>query len=234
MKKVITYKEIREKQYHWLYDGFLNDHILAFVSPFFTKLFIKYNIVPNKVTGLMILFGVLGAFFYAIPCLYFKIVGIILFMLWYTMDLCDGEVARATQTFSKYGKELDYTAHAIDHPLITISLMLNTYESDALFTVLIGCLGFLDSIFRNFQTFEIVWRLKENEEVKPSAKIKHSLARFIKYIFLNISTYPLFILVFPILLLTCYKVAYIYVVFAIFATLVVDLISVRSWLKRTI
>lgn len=234
MRNNITISEIREKyQYHGLYSQYINDHMLALISPYFTKIFVSKGIVPNKVTGLMMLFGVIGAILFAIPNLYIKWIGIVAFYLWYAMDLCDGEVARITKNFSTYGKELDYTAHAIDHPLFTLSFMLNVYE-DMILVFLIAALGLLDSIFRNFQTFEVVWRLKEISEGESSSVASKGVMRFLKYIFLNLSTFPLFVLIFPIVVMFSYKYAYIYVVAAIITTITIDFLSIKSWLSRTL
>ncbi|MDE5758277.1 MAG: CDP-alcohol phosphatidyltransferase family protein, partial [Allobaculum sp.] len=83
--------------------------------------FIKHNIVPNQITLLMIMFGIIGSILFAIPNVWCKILGYCGWLMWFAMDCSDGQVARYTKTFSKYGTEMDYMAHLIDHPLMNMA-----------------------------------------------------------------------------------------------------------------
>lgn len=78
---------------------------------------LKLKMIPNVVTLCMIIIGIIGAVLFAMPQLWCKILGVVFIHLWYITDLSDGEVARITKRFSKYGTDIDYYAHMINHPL---------------------------------------------------------------------------------------------------------------------
>lgn len=127
-------------------------------SPYFSYHFIKKDTSPNKITMYMIVSGVLGGIFFMIPNVWCKVVGAILIQLWFIFDCSDGEVARYTKNFSKYGSELDFLAHLIDHPFFCVAfalslLQLKTYNTFFVLFVVFSCL-FLDSYMRNLVTLE--------------------------------------------------------------------------------
>ncbi len=199
----LSVKEIRCKyQHNKFYDGYLVDHFCQIFSPYFTWLFVRLGWTPNYVTSLMIIFGILGATFFVIPSLSFKIVGVLFIYLWYIMDISDGEVARATKTFSKFGQEFDYTAHVIYHPLFVLSFTLCIIQANILYGLLIVGLGLVDMIFRNLVAFNSIKMLKESSaENGTTQESNNSLLKFMKHIFLSIITFPNFVLVFPVLFL---------------------------------
>lgn len=81
------------------------DNILADNFPcgdlgrIFSVWFIKHNVTPNNITMLMIAFGIIGSILFAIPSLPCKILGYLCWIMWYTMDNSDGQVARYTKNF---------------------------------------------------------------------------------------------------------------------------------------
>lgn len=121
----MKYKKIR--QYRGK-DGIWVDNIFWIFSPFITKLTIKLNLIPNQVTIFMIVSGIIGAIFFAIPNIFFKILGVIFIYLWYLLDCSDGELARIKEKYSLFGKELDYLAHFINHPLFCISFGISIIQ----------------------------------------------------------------------------------------------------------
>ncbi|WP_071131774.1 CDP-alcohol phosphatidyltransferase family protein [Enterococcus timonensis] len=144
------------------------------ISPDFSYYFIKKGTKPNRITLYMIISGILGGLFFMFPFLWAKIVGAILIQLWFILDCSDGEVARYTKTFSKFGSELDFLAHMIDHPFFCISfalslIQLNLYPAWLVLATVFGCL-FLDSTMRNLITLE-----KFTDE--PSEKTFHAPTR---------------------------------------------------------
>lgn len=106
----------------------LIDALCITISPLFTSVFVKYNIAPNTVTLFMILFGIIGSLLLLLPSICLKSIGVLCLLLWYVMDCSDGETARITQRFSKYGKEMDYMAHLVCHPLFVIAVWSNFYQ----------------------------------------------------------------------------------------------------------
>lgn len=120
--KPLTYREIRrEYQSHSLPEEILIDHYAKAISPLLTRLLVRWRLIPNSVTVGMILSGIAGAGVFALPWLACKIAGLILIHLWFILDCSDGEVARITQRFSAFGTQIDYLAHAVNHPLFNLS-----------------------------------------------------------------------------------------------------------------
>ncbi len=128
------------------------------VSPYFSYYFIQKKVKPNTITLFMIISGVFGGLLFMLPSLWWKVLGALLIQLWFIFDCSDGEVARYTKTFSKYGSELDYLAHLIDHPFFCIAFGLSLIQLDQyspIFITLVAasCLV-LDSYTRNLITLE--------------------------------------------------------------------------------
>lgn len=170
------------------------------ISPYFSAFYIKRKIAPNTITIHMIISGIIGAIFFSFPNIYFKIIGAIFMQIWFILDCSDGEVARETNTFSKYGKELDYTAHIINHPLFSISLLISMLEvkkyDNTLIITIFFLITYLDLYCRNICAFHLIKSLKEKEiqikEKKVSflKKIKEKVKRIIEIF----TIYPNFIL----------------------------------------
>lgn len=236
----LSVKEIRCKyQHNKFYDGYLVDHFCQIFSPYFTWLFVRLGWTPNYVTSLMIIFGILGATFFVIPSLSFKIVGVWFIYLWYIMDISDGEVARATKTFSKFGQEFDYTAHVINHPLFVLSFTLCIIQANILYGLLIVGLGLVDMIFRNLVAFNSIKMLKESSaENGTTQESNNSLLKFMKHIFLSIITFPNFVLVFPVLFLWdtiyCCDYAFVFLCIVLLGSILVTFLCMRQWLRTVL
>ena len=72
----MKYKDIRAFQPKGLKTDFIICPYCYLLSPFFTKFFVKHHIIPNAVTILMILSGLLGAVLFAVPLLPLRILGV--------------------------------------------------------------------------------------------------------------------------------------------------------------
>lgn len=214
---------------------YLSDYILGKISPYCTWLFIRNGVRPNTVTCFMILFGIIGAILYMNQSLIFQSLAIVFIYLWYYMDIVDGEVARITKTFSKYGKELDYTAHVINHPLFILSLVLNCYRYSIMFALIIMLIGLVDSVYRALNSFNIIYSLKEintqKEIVNNKIFRKPSLH---KCLFLNLAHFPTFVMLFPLLLIWNSHWAFIYAVLTLCTSFTLTLLGILSWLKKIV
>lgn len=151
--------------------------------------FIKHSIVPNQITLLMILFGIIGSILFAIPTIWCKTLGYFCWLMWFAMDCSDGQVARYTKTFSKYGTEMDFMAHLIDHPCMNIAIFITFLQMDIVNPVLL-CFIFIISIsieliMRNIIAFDYFHKkiCAENNSVKSqsSSIIKYFIAQSILY-----------------------------------------------------
>ncbi len=163
-------------------------------------IYIKLGVIPNIITIHMILSGILGAILFSFPYLWLKILGAVMIHLWFILDCSDGEVARYTKKYSKYGKELDYMAHLINHPLFGMSLFfslfqMGKYDFYPLLLIVIAS-NFLDYLNRNLNTLNLVVDIKKqikNKGFMPVAE-NWTMKKIILF-FTNIFTiYPNLIL----------------------------------------
>lgn len=172
------------------------------LSPFFVNVFLNLKIKPNTVTVYMIIAGIIGAMLFAFDNIWFKFAGYIFMLLWLILDCADGEVARITKTFSKFGKELDYIAHIINHPLFNIAFLLSLIQLNKYNAILLAIISILlissNLINRNLFSMYIIYDLK----VKPKNVIlnKQKISRvIIDYIISILIFFPNFVLIFPLM-----------------------------------
>lgn len=192
-------KEIKEAKNLSITSTFLSCYLISErFSPYLSSFFIKRNVIPNKITLYMILSGIIGAILFAIPNIYIKIIGAILIHLWFILDCSDGEVARYTKTFSKYGKELDFVAHIINHPLFGIALFCSLYQLDRynvyVLAIVIIASNFMDYLVRNVTSLQVIIGLKEPSQNGETAPVKWGLKQKITFVTDIFTIYPNFIL----------------------------------------
>ena len=72
-----------------------------------TKLLILLPLTPNHVTALSLLSGLAAAWFFAQGTYQEAVIGGALFVLGYTFDNCDGEIARLKNMSSEFGAKFD-------------------------------------------------------------------------------------------------------------------------------
>lgn len=166
-------QDIKANKNSTLRNDFLSSYLISNrLSPYFSGYYITQNIVPNKITLHMIISGVIGGILFAMPNIYVKILGALVIHLWFVLDCSDGEVARYTKTFSRFGKEMDYIAHLIDHPFFGVALFLslnqlgryNPYYLAG--TIILS--NFLDYLYRNVISLYDVIDLKETDKKTQS------------------------------------------------------------------
>lgn len=237
----MTYREIRKFQPR----GFKTDFIVCpycyLFSPYFTKIFLNFNIAPNIVTVMMILSGLLGAILFAIPVLPFQICGALLIHIWFILDCSDGEVARITGNFSTFGREIDYTAHIINHPCFSVGFISAMYFSELYDMLWIIVLFFvfilLETMGRHLLSFYVIHDLKLPSSTND-VKIFPFWKKLAIYVMNSLTVYPCFALIFPILyfvdisfqLNTCVILLLIYAV----ANIIVIPRQVYRWVKRIV
>lgn len=197
-------------------ENVLVSHIVKFISPITTYLLLKTKLRPNDITILMIFSGIIGAILFAIDNLLIKILGIIFIYLWFTFDLSDGEVARIKKQFSKFGKEIDYCAHIINHPLFNISFAINLVKMTGnsvyylIFMILISC----NLVYRFIINMNYLYALKTDSQnyLNKSNNFLdyHSLKSIIIQIINIFIHYPNFALIFPVIFLINSQIAIYY------------------------
>lgn len=172
------------------------------LSPFIVNVFLDLKIKPNTITIYMIVTGIIGAILFAFNIIWFKFTGYIFILLWLTLDCADGEVARITKTFSKFGKELDYIAHIINHPIFNIAFfisLIQLYKYNIIFLSIVSIVLISSNLVsRNLISIYTIFELKEKS--KNTASNNRKLYRIIIIYLIGILTqYPNFVLIFPIL-----------------------------------
>lgn len=200
----MNYKHIRQNYQSNVVGLTLIDRYCMCISPLLTKFFVKKNIIPNDITLLMILSGLIGGSLFFETNIYIKIIGIVFIHLWYILDCSDGEVARITKNFSKFGKELDYIAHTVNHPLFflayAITLCSNSFLNQFIILILFFILCILDMINRQVLSMNIIYDLKVKNTESSYIEEAYSRLQLMKIQFLMfIGALPNFVLLFPII-----------------------------------
>jgi len=172
------------------------------LSPFIVNVFLNLKIKPNTVTVYMIIVGIIGAILFAIDNILFKFTGYIFILLWLILDCADGEVARITKVFSKFGKELDYIAHIINHPIFNIAFLISLIQLNKYNMMFISIVSIIlissNLVSRNLISMYTIFELKVKS--KKIVSNKRKIYRIvIGYLIGVITKYPNFVLIFPML-----------------------------------
>ena len=205
------YNEYQHSDYGWL-RGIFIDNYARIISSILTMVALRLKLIPNVVTLFMILFGIIGAGLYALPELCFKILGVVFIHLWYIADLSDGEVAKITKRFSKYGTDIDFYAHMINHPLFIASFGWNFIQL-GYDPMIVLALMFI------YVTAELSIRImtgidsshKADYSVNEPPKI--TLAYLLRFFIVNLCLFPNVALLLPIIILVSDKISFYLFIF---------------------
>lgn len=235
MNDKLTYGEIRKK-YGAKYGrgSVFVDAYVCLISPIFTKIAVRYKLLPNTMTIGMILSGIIGAFFFGTPYLTCKIIGIIFIHLWFVLDCSDGEVARATKTFSKWGKELDYMAHTFNHPLFAMSFFISIYLDGHLLKgtiLLFGLLILSDGILRMIYIFHYLEKIKEGNENNSREETNSTWRELVIFVINIFAQFPNFALIYPIVYIISAKAGYFYLIVDTFIATLYSLYAMIKWIR---
>jgi phosphatidylglycerophosphate synthase len=201
VKELMKSKNLPQRKYTILSAYLISERL----SPYFSAFYIRRKTTPNQITIHMILSGIIGAVFFSLPWIHFKIVGALLIHLWFILDFSDGEVARYTKTFSRYGKELDFMAHLINHPLFGISLFFSLAQLgkvDASYlAILLLTSNLLDYLYRNFVSLDVLVKTEGNNSDMAKKEISE-FSGVKKYIFMVLNLFIVYpnIILFSVLL----------------------------------
>jgi len=106
----------------WLY------FVMRPISFYPTWLFLKLGISANQTTYIGLIIGVIGCIFLAFGSHWAPIVGAALINIGYLFDVVDGNVARYTNSCSKYGQYIDGMATYIMVPLTFIAVGIGVFN----------------------------------------------------------------------------------------------------------
>lgn len=94
-----------------------------------TPLILRLPLTPNQVTALSMLFGLLGAACFLAGTWEWGMAGGLLLTLGYTLDNCDGEVARAKNMSSEWGARFDDFADWLVDTAFFAALGIGTWSA---------------------------------------------------------------------------------------------------------
>lgn len=197
------YNEYQHSDYGWLKGIFIDNYARIF-SPFITMVALKLKMIPNVVTLCMIIFGIIGAVLFAMPQLWCKILGTFFIHLWYITDLSDGEVARITKRFSKYGTDIDYYAHMINHPLFIAAFGYSFIQLGYdIVWVLIAMFVYVTAEL----SVRLIFSLDLRHQVENSDCVlgKITFVYLIKFFIRNLFIFPNVALIYPIVFLISFN-----------------------------
>lgn len=237
----MKYNDIREKYQNIPSTATIVDKYATKISPMLTKVFIKTKLTPNEITILMIISGLIGGGLFFINNIYFRILGLIFIHLWYILDCCDGEVARIKKKFSSFGKELDFSAHILNHPIYNIAFamaLISTNKYNSLYvTIMFIALLSLDMLGRNLLSFDIIYKMKyPSENQGHENKKTSSLKLFVGKVMSFFADYPNFALIFPIIYvfdyITKWNLSIIYLSIQVLAVALIILRQYVRWITK--
>lgn len=200
-----TYSEIRSFSpiFSCILERSFAEIVCMPLSPFLSKLFLQKNISPNTITLFMIIAGVMGNLFLMYPSWEIKSIGAFFLYLWFVLDCSDGEVARISKQFSKYGKEMDYMAHLTCHPLLMIAIWVTYYQMGVKMMNYISliCLIFISGELVNRNLIMFITYL---EEKRSRIQKSSHLVCIVRYCLIQPLYFPNFVIVFPVILVLHY------------------------------
>jgi phosphatidylglycerophosphate synthase len=96
--------------------------IFRMVSPYFSIVFMAARLTPNSITAIWTIALVAAAFCFAANIRVWSLIGCALLALYYTLDCCDGEVARTSGTSSAIGSQFEQIAHWFTNGLLLVGI----------------------------------------------------------------------------------------------------------------
>jgi len=180
-------KRLSDKSDIWLY------FVIRPISFHPTWLFVRLGISANKVTLVGLVIGIVGGVFLAFGSYWAAILGALLINVRFLFDVIDGNVARCTNSCTKYGHYLDAFSTYIMIVLMPITIGIGVYNhpdpylnylSNFLFGMnvnsniylMLGISGALFSIFGELVTSSLsaVFSMKPVKH-RPKAGIRRNL-----------------------------------------------------------
>lgn len=122
---------------------------VRFFSIFFTALFIRTKITPNKITLISVFFFILGMSLFVLHSYWWTLLGVVTVYFSIVLDACDGEVARFRAYKSNSGAlYVEPVSHDFQYSLMFIPVSLGVYYATG--SILFIYLGFIATISKLF------------------------------------------------------------------------------------
>jgi phosphatidylglycerophosphate synthase len=122
---------IAQLQANRIDDGFYSTFVVRKIAKPFTRVALRVGLKPNAITLLSFLIGIGAAASFAGGSWFWLLVGALLLQLSLVLDCVDGEVARATRTFTPFGAWLDALTDRVKELLVYAGLAFGAVQQDA-------------------------------------------------------------------------------------------------------
>lgn len=125
-------KEVKKQGREMYPDNFLDNKVARFISPYIAYGLQKFGITANQVTIVNHLIGLLGGALLAFGTHSAIIWGASLLLFNFLLDRVDGDIARITNTYSKFGRLIDSFGDFLVDMLYPICIGIGLYYHPAL------------------------------------------------------------------------------------------------------
>lgn len=112
----------------------VDTYVIDYIAMVFSKLFIRLHIIPNVVTVLSAIAGIIGGVMLCFDTPLLNVFGVLMIILAAVFDASDGQVARLTKRYSNLGRTLDGFADFLVYLSIYIALCVRLYSVNIPFT----------------------------------------------------------------------------------------------------
>lgn len=215
-KKIINKPTVDEIYYNFF---------TKYVSACLTKIIYKTPLTPNFVSYIMLVFGIGAIYFLSLNDSVSLLFSGVLFIIHNILDTVDGDLARAKNQTSPFGKFIDQITHSIINPSIFFALFFR-YQDQSDYSIIFIICGFVFLIDMYLKkNFEILTNNKYSFSIKKKNKNSHSLLKIREIKFINdiffsiIGFYHLLIIILLIDLFILENFSLIY--FYLFSTVVI-------------
>lgn len=125
-------------------DELINTYLLRPVAHQFVRVLFPTSVTPNQVTVASIIAGLFAAAFYAFGGMPYAPLAGLLITLKDLLDSADGQLARAKQMYSRFGRFLDSIGDFVVNLVVFVAISLLLYRDTGWSPVfLLGLVGFL-------------------------------------------------------------------------------------------
>jgi len=129
----------------------LGKRILRQLSYYTTKLFLRSPLMPNDITIMSFVFGLIGIYLFSFGIFEYYLAGFIIHFFGRVLDYTDGNVARITKQTSLRGKFLDLISGIILNAAFYLSVGYGVYQiTNNNFFIILGSLTAMFSCIINY------------------------------------------------------------------------------------
>jgi len=144
-------------------------------TPYLTKLLLKLGLSPNTVTILSIISALIGGVLLATGSTINAIIAGVLFIFYFALDFCDGEVARITNKQSMTGTYLDYMGDFFLFVAVLGGQLISIYlENQSVFVLVLAIIGVSFILIQGIG-HTMVSQVVLTEQMRLSGRIKDGL-----------------------------------------------------------